>query len=171
MDFRIELDGHHAEDSAQGFRGLCEEFVKGLHTQGYHVIGSTYNWDATDPAQGKPTEEPVWVAVDQPAPGDIIHNLPKGLRWHSSETVCPHCEPEPVGLSGSIVGTSLEGLAFGSVEPSDAVEVPSLAGIDFASDESAERAADLFLVAADFDGLKPSGKGGYTSRDVGKAAK
>ena len=125
MDFRIELSGHHAEDSSVGFRGLCDRFVSGLRDAGYTVTGSTYNWHADDPAQGKPTEQDFDDAA----------------------------------------------LVFGSVEPEDAVEIASLAGIDFASDNSAELAADLGLVASDFDGREPSGKGGYTSRDVRRAAK
>lgn len=41
-----------------------------------------------------------------------------------------------------------------------------LAGVDFASDNSAEYAAELGLRAEHFEGFKPSGKGGYTKRDV-----
>ena len=129
MDFRIELSGQHAEDSSVGFRGLCDRFVTGLRDAGYTVTGSTYDWHADDPSQGKPTEQDFDDAA----------------------------------------------LVFGSVEPGDFIEevteVASLAGIDFASDNSAELAADLGLVASDFDGREPSGKGGYTSRDVRRAAK
>lgn len=41
-----------------------------------------------------------------------------------------------------------------------------LAEIDFASDEAAEQAADLGLVAADFDDIEASGVHGYTVADV-----
>lgn len=46
---------------------------------------------------------------------------------------------------------------------------PPLAGVDFASDEAAEKAIRLGLDTEDFDGLKASGMYGYTSRDVDRA--
>jgi hypothetical protein len=41
-----------------------------------------------------------------------------------------------------------------------------LAGVDFASDEAAELAADARLTAAHFAGRTPGGKGGFTAADV-----
>lgn len=42
----------------------------------------------------------------------------------------------------------------------------TLAGVDFASDEAAELASRLHLIASDFRDLTPSGKGGFTTKDV-----
>lgn len=42
----------------------------------------------------------------------------------------------------------------------------ALKGVDFASDEAAEFAAESNLVAADFEGVTPSGANGYTKADV-----
>ena len=41
-----------------------------------------------------------------------------------------------------------------------------LAGIDFASDEAAELANKHKLQAAEFDGIEPSAKGGFSAADV-----
>lgn len=51
-----------------------------------------------------------------------------------------------------------------------AVAGGGLAGVEFASDEAAEAAADAGLSAADLDGMEPSGAGGFTKADVTKAA-
>lgn len=50
-------------------------------------------------------------------------------------------------------------------ERGDAAPNP-LAGIDFASDAAAEKAMGAGLTAEDFADREPSGKGGYTARDV-----
>lgn len=42
--------------------------------------------------------------------------------------------------------------------------------IEFASDEARDRAAELGLADADFEGAKASGKGGFTKADVDKLA-
>lgn len=168
MDFRIALDGHHAEDSSQGFRALCDGFVTALRDAGYTITGSTYDWDSEDCAAGKPCEEgtddgyatadylgsslgdvvpedaieakiPEADEVGIPKENVVVHRLGESLRWHSDETTCKHCG----GLSG----------------------------IDFASDNAAERAAFLGLSAPHFKGIKSTGKGGYTVKDVLKAAK
>lgn len=46
----------------------------------------------------------------------------------------------------------------------------ALDGLDFASDEAAEAASAAGLSAGDFDGMEPSGAGGFTKADVTKAA-
>lgn len=45
-------------------------------------------------------------------------------------------------------------------------DLETLAGIDFASDEAAEYAAEVGLNVADFAGYEPSGVHGYTKADV-----
>ena len=48
--------------------------------------------------------------------------------------------------------------------------VLTLEGINFASDEASELASSYALIASDFRGAKPSGKGGFTVADVRKIA-
>lgn len=46
----------------------------------------------------------------------------------------------------------------------------ALKGVEFASDEAAEAAADANLTTADFKGVEASGVNGYTKGDVKKIA-
>jgi len=135
MRFRIELNGNHAEDSALGFRTLCDGLVTSLRDAGYTVTGSACDWDTSEPRAGKVGEE-VSEFLDEVVIGESTGDGPYGKSL------------------------------FEVIE-----EKRSLAGIDFASDNSAELAATLGLNTSHFDGRKPSGKGGFTSRDVRRAAR
>ena len=61
---------------------------------------------------------------------------------------------------------ALAGPPENKAEPASKPSAPTLAGIDFASDEAAEYAAEMWLNVADFAGYEPSGVHGYTKADV-----
>ena len=65
-------------------------------------------------------------------------------------------------------GRDDEGTSATEVErvPDPDPDFSGLAGIDFASDEAAELASKHGLQAAEFDGIEPSAKGGFSAADV-----
>ncbi len=142
MRFNIELSGEHAEDSAQGFRGLCDRFVTALRDAGYTVTGRACDWDTDELTAGKPGEEASITVVLADRPSE-----------EAEDAYYESLGQRPDDWNAEVVRQAVG-------------EVIGLAGIDFASDNAAELAADLGLVASNFDGLTPSGKGGYTVRDV-----
>lgn len=78
---------------------------------------------------------------------------------------------EPKAAESLVKIGALEPSSEPSEEPGPAAPpITGLEGVDFASDEAAEAASAAGLAATDFDGLKPSGQGGFTKADVSKAA-
>ena len=77
-----------------------------------------------------------------------------------------------VGTTGYTVtpstGRDDEGTSATEVErvPDPDPGMSGLAGIDFASDEAAELANKHGLQAAEFDGIEPTAKGGFSAADV-----